>query len=262
MLPIILHVPHSSIVIPSAIRDSFLLSPAELQLELLRMTDAYTDELFECGRSGEVTVRYPVSRLVVDPERFERDQEEPMSRIGMGVIYERTSGGQVLRRTPSNEDREALLAAYYRPHHEALTRAANSALAQHGTCLIVDCHSFPNEPLPYELDCNSERPDICIGTDDYHTPSDMRDSLVAAFIARGYRVALNRPFAGALVPSYFYRRDKNVESVMVELNRALYMDERTGARSNHFAQVQENVAQIIKWLGKEWSAERGKNGAP
>jgi len=38
------------------------------------MTDAYTDQLF--GIPHAVTVRYPVSRLVAEPERFADHTEE------------------------------------------------------------------------------------------------------------------------------------------------------------------------------------------
>ena len=78
---LVLHIPHSSTHIPASMRPTLLLSDAELQQELLRITDAYTDELFQC--EGAVTVRHPVSRLVLDPERFEEDSEEVMSRFGM-----------------------------------------------------------------------------------------------------------------------------------------------------------------------------------
>ena len=53
------------------------------------MTDHFTDELF-AGSSGTARVVYPVSRLVVDPERFVDDAQETMVSRGMGVIYTKT----------------------------------------------------------------------------------------------------------------------------------------------------------------------------
>jgi N-formylglutamate deformylase len=46
--------------------------------ELLHMTDGYVDELFALPAAEAVTVAYPVSRLVCDPERFEVDGESPI----------------------------------------------------------------------------------------------------------------------------------------------------------------------------------------
>ena len=40
-------------------------------------------------------------------------------------------------------------------------------------CLIIDGHSFPALPLPYELNQTAFRPDFCLGTDDFHTPEEL-----------------------------------------------------------------------------------------
>ena len=121
--------------------------------------------------------------------------------------------------------------------HQALTDAVSVALLQCGRCLIIDCHSFPAQPLPYELNQDPARPDICIGTDTFHSPPAIVESLVAVFTKARYSVALNRPFAGSLVPLMFYERDHNVHSVMIEINRALYMDEPSGNKTNRFQEI-------------------------
>ena len=52
-----------------------------LSLELLRMTDAYTDELFALPERLAYRIVFPVSRLVVDPERLaDDDQKYPWLR--------------------------------------------------------------------------------------------------------------------------------------------------------------------------------------
>lgn len=62
--------------------------------------------------------------------------------------------------------------------------------------------------------------------------------LTDRFTDRGFRVGVNRPFAGALVPNAYYGLDPRVQSVMIEVRRDLYMDERTGERLPGFADVQ------------------------
>ena len=84
---LILHVPHASTAVPPDVRRRLLLDDAQLAEELRLMTDSYVDEPFALPADSAVTITYPVSRLVCDPERFEDDAREPMSRIGMGVIY-------------------------------------------------------------------------------------------------------------------------------------------------------------------------------
>lgn len=75
-----------------------------------------------------------------------------MSSRGMGAIYTRTAYMQKLREEPSSDEMEKLLSRYFRPYHEALREEVEGMLGLFDRCLIIDCHSFPSKPLPYELD--------------------------------------------------------------------------------------------------------------
>ncbi len=121
----------------------------------------------------------------------------------------------------------------------------DEALARAGHALVVDCHSFASVPLPYELDQSSERPDICLGTDAFHTPPGLADVARDAFADQGFSVAFDRPFAGALVPAAHYRRDSRVLAIMVEVNRRLYMDESTGVRLAGFDRLRYRVCHAV-----------------
>ena len=230
---IILHIPHASTVLPSEVE--FLLGQEALAYEVDAMTDHHTDRLFNLP--GAHRCVFPVSRLVVDPERF---IDDPMESVGMGVVYMRTAEGEALRDI-SDMDRSALIDTYYHPHHKKLTRIVDSCLEQHDQCLIIDCHSFPAQPLPYESDRN--RPDICIGTDTYHTSTELKDYLSATFKALGYDVAIDSPFSGTIVPLKHYHKDQRVESVMIEVNRSLY------ASPSGFKRVQSDLSHAISQAG-------------
>jgi N-formylglutamate amidohydrolase len=244
----VLHIPHASLVVPSDVAANFLLTPEQVEHELLVMTDRYTDELFALPSNIATTAAFPVSRIVVDPERFTEDADETMARKGMGVIYERTASGQPLRRRPSAPERRGLLTRFYEPHRAALTTAVKAALDAHGACLVLDGHSFPARALPYEDDQSSDRPDICIGTDTTHTPDWLREFAVRTFEELGWSVAVDRPFAGALVPMRFYGKERRVRALMVEVNRGLYMDERSGAKRPGFDEVRERIAGSVRTI--------------
>jgi len=250
---VLFHVPHDATLIPPAVRGQFPLSDAELDRELLTMTDHHSLDLL-AGTSvpPAQVVRAPVSRLVVDPERFEDDAREVMTRFGMGVVYERTSQGLPLRRPLRPGEREALLEAYYRPHHRRLTEAVDLALARHGRALVLDAHSFPAAPLPCEQDPNPDRPQVCLGTDPYHTPAPLRLAMTAAFRRFGYDVRIDAPFAGALVPAAHYRQEPRVAALMVEVNRSLYMDEATGARHDRFSRVAASLQDALRAGLEAW----------
>lgn len=242
----VLHVPHSARSVPPDVCASLLLSDAELERELLLMTDAYTDEIFHLGGDVAESVRFPWSRLVVDPERFVDDEQEPMTARGMGVVYTRTSHGAVLRDSPTPAERSALVKRFYEPHHDRLAAAVDAALQHHGSCLVVDCHSFASHPLPCDLDQDPDRPEVCLGTDPSHTPGWLVDLAGDRFRLADLDVAVDRPFSGALVPGRFYRTDTRVLALMVELNRGLYMDEASGARLAHFGAVAGKVQRVLR----------------
>jgi len=176
----VLHIPHSSADVPATVRPQFLLDDEDLRRELLLMADWFTDELFALPPDVATTVRFPVSRLVLDPERFLDPSEETMERVGMGAVYTKTSHGAPLRdEAVAARERADLVARYHAPHHLALERAVTAALSAHGRCLILDCHSFPSRPLPYEeaaavhtADPGAfrHRPAVCIGTDSTRAP--------------------------------------------------------------------------------------------
>lgn len=239
---VVLHVPHDSVDVPPEVRNQISLDDDQLADELRRMTDHMTLELFAHPTQSVAVVRAPVSRLVVDVERFGDDLQEPMADRGMGTIYSVTSSLSQLRRQLSATERNSLMQAYYHPHHANLEAAVSAAIEIYGRCLVIDCHSFPSVALPYELaDAASTRPHICIGTDDFHTSSELAQAFVAAFQAEGWSVSLNEPFSGALVPSSRYRQDHKVSAVMVEVNRRLYLCENNGTPLPTFAAIAQRV---------------------
>ena len=226
--PIVGHVPHAGTLIPARARAMIRLDDTALADELLRMTDRHTDGLYAWIRAlgGSMLVNR-VSRLVVDPERFPDDDAEPMAGVGQGAVYTRTSLGAPLRDENPSE-RARLMDRWYAPYHAALTGLVEASLAAFGRCLVIDGHSFASVPLPGEPDQDPRRPDVCLGTDPIHTPRQLVAALRERLEAEGYRVAVDRPFAGALVPLRWYGADARVTAVMLEVRRGTYMDEATG----------------------------------
>lgn len=250
MITTVLHIPHSSTLVPDEYRHLFMLSDEQLQRELLRMTDSYTDELFKTDAKQIIA---PVSRLVCDMERFRDDKNESMAKRGMGVCYQSTSDLTPMK-TVTDAHREEILARYYDPHHQLLEKTVRNALARGDRCLVLDCHSFASSPLPYEPNQEKSRPDICLGTDPFHTPSNLTDALRAAFEVLGYRVQENDPYAGTLIPMFAWQTDKRVMGVMIEINRSLYMNESTGEKMADFSRLQAELHSIISYAEKIASA--------
>ena len=242
------HIPHSSRDIPDEYLKHFHVSREDLGDELLKMTDHFTDELFDFPDLGWQAIRFPVSRLLVDPERFPADEDEVMSKVGMGCIYVQTHDGRALKNATTI--RKELLQRYYEPHHKTFSEIVDQQLEDHSKVLIIDCHSFPRYPLPYELDQEVERSEVCIGTDEFHTPKKFKNALVDSFEKQGFSVSVNRPFSGSIVPMKFYQHDKRVMTVMIEIRRDLYMDETSGEKIVGFDAVKSKIGNVISNLAR------------
>ena len=181
----------------------------------------------------------------MDVERFEDDVKEIMAQFGMGVLYEKSDNGEHIR-TISPTLRSEIISTYYKPHHINLADAVNKQLAQHGKALIIDCHSFPNQPLKRDLNQNTNRPDFNIGTDAFHTPKSLVDASVAFFERAGYSLGIDWPYAGTIVPMEHYQKNAKVSSIMLEINRSLYLNDSTNQKSENYQEIKKVVQDYIR----------------
>jgi N-formylglutamate amidohydrolase len=216
-------------VIPTDERVGLAIDDAELHRQQHAIVDHRTDELFAPLNPSITTLIAPVSRLVVDVERFRADIDEPASKHGMGAVYTHGINHVPLRPKLSTAERERLLKAWYDPHHAKLNREVERQCTTGShTCILIDAHSYPLSALPTELTTASRRPQICIGTDQDWSRG-ITDVIVAHFEAAGYDVALDTPYAGSLVPSIVSTSSPNplyqgFRTVMIEVRRDVYLD--------------------------------------
>ena len=245
MKKLVLHIPHSSIHIPS--KEGYLVSPEILEAEILKITDWYTDELF--GNKTDISIIAPFSRIFCDTERFSDDNQEVMAKFRMGVLYETLDSGKPMRKVTS-ELRSYLLNNYYHPHHNRLNEAVNNQVKQLGTAIVVDCHSFPSTLLNRALLKDENMPDYNIGTDGFHTNQKLIDFSKDYFESLGYSLGIDTPYTGALVPMEHYKKNKKVQAIMLEINRKLYLNEPSNKKSNNFEKTKKVVHEYLDGLRK------------
>jgi N-formylglutamate deformylase len=234
----ILHIPHAS---TNTLNYTF---DCDVRTELELLTDHNTGELFQYNNASRLV--FPVSRLISDVKRFEDDQQETMAKVGMGVCYEKTTAGDSLRQVTAAK-RQEILETYYRPHHERLTAMVDDELALNQHALIIDCHSYPNEHLPCDQFATIFRPDICIGTDGFHTPPALANFTYYFFQDRGYTVAYNLPYRGCMVSAAHYGKNERVYSVMLKVNRNVYkgsLEPIKGIISEWMCQISKKAAAL------------------
>ena len=242
--PVVIHVPHSSRLIPPEVRADLLLTDKELEAELDEATDTATDEIAIAAlahvRLRPTIVINHLSRLVIDPERF--PDGDPAEAFGRGAVHTRTCSGAPLR-AELYPRRAELIDAYFRPYADAVTTAVEDRLEVCGRAIIIDLHSYPEKPSAFE-DSAAPRPPLCIGTDPAHTLGWLTAAARGAFTSLG-EISENTPYRGTYVPLRYYGTDDRVSSVMIEVRRDTYL---TDPRTPHYertAQLGRNLAVLI-----------------
>lgn len=233
----VLHIPHSGLELPSEYLGKEILVPGEvLRLNAAKEADLYIDQLFQSNNI--VTLQPAFSRNVCDVERFRQDEDEPESVRGRGLFYTHFENGLQFREY-SVSLRQKVLAELYDPHHTLFTRAVEQKIQDLNTCLIVDCHSFSDAP---------GYPDFCIGIDHFHTPVELANRLQCFITQLGYSVQFDFPYAGSIVPISHYQKERRVKSVMIEVNKRLYMDEASFAKNENFDTIHTLCKEMLQLL--------------
>src|SRR3979490_3400091 len=257
--PIIFNSPHSGSVYPPA-----FLYPARIGLASLRRSeDSFMDELI-AGLSDRgfpiVRVNFPRSYIDVNREPYELDPRMFLGRLpsfantrsmrgagGLGTIPRVVGDGQEIYRERLAVDPALLrIEARSKPHHRALRRPINKPHHAFGTVVVVDCHSMPSIGVSRD---EPRRPDVVIG-DRYGTScASLLPDMVEQTMSRlGYSVGRNKPYAGGFITEHYGNPASGLHAIQLELNRAIYMDERRRERSARFAQVVADFAALADAL--------------
>ena len=220
---IVLNIPHAGIKGLGHIRCD---NKVNLISEVRRWTDWYTDLVFipekKMDRVKHIMAEY--SRYVVDVERLLND---PLAEEGEGIIYTKYDGQH---RYVDEEERTKLMAYYY-DYQDRL----KSMLSEHS--LLIDCHSFPSDLSDV---------DICIGyNEDWSKPTDfVIDLVVESFKQQGYKVGINTPFSNSIAPETGY----TYNSIMIELNKRVYLNEQTLDFNDNAPKLREQLASLYSLL--------------
>lgn len=121
-------------------------------------------------------------------------------------------------------------------------------MQQYGKSLIVDCHSFSDIPFQRDLNQQPNRPHINIGTDSFHTPKHLVDFTVDFFERHKLTVGINWPYSGTMVPLKYYQKDNRVNSIMIEVNRKLYLKSGSNVKLGDFNFIKGILYKYIRCI--------------
>ncbi len=260
-VPLVLDSPHSGAIYPDSF-DTTVPMPV-----LRRAEDMYVDDLFGDGpKLGAPLVSALFPRSFIDPNRAERDLDRDLlsepwpdpvaptekARLGHGLIWRVCPPDFPMysRRLSIYEVRQRI-AEYWHPYHAALQRCMDETQQRFGMAWHINCHSMPSSSLPKDSEFgNMRRADFVLGDRDGTTcERDFLNIVGTTLKSFGYRVRINDPYKGVEIVRRHGRPDAGRNSLQIEINRALYMNEETFERTAYYPTLKSHLTKMIEIVG-------------
>ena len=257
-VPLVLDSPHSGIDYP----DDF--QPAVAQELLRQAEDTFVDELYSSGpSSGATLITAAFPRSYIDPTRSLLDIDASLmdapwpgpsipsrkTQLGCGLIWRLLDSGEpIYSRKLSVEEVKHRIVRYHQPYQRAVKDALDEAFEHFGAVWHINCHSMSatSASLSEEGKAGKPRADFVLGDRDGTTCEARFTSFVAETLAAmGYSVKINDPYKGVELVRAFSDPAAGRHSLQVEVNRRLYLDERTRLKNPGFAKLQSDIAALV-----------------
>ena len=271
-LPLFVSVPHSGWQIPT---EAYWLKKLPHSL-LMCDVDAYVDELYlpVLKKLHIPSIVFKWNRYSIDANRFQTDissktverAEELLKTIyknrkfrqknPSSIHWHKTTKGQLLiKKAIPQKTHKLLIRKYFVPFHEQI-RKNFEVLKKSGyrTVYLIDLHSMPSKGLAFHKDKACFREDIVIGNNKGKSCSKKLTNLVVkSYKEAGFKVSLNWPYKGGAITYAYGQPHKGQEALQIELNRKLYMDEKTKKKNRNYKIIQikldlafQKIAEGIK----------------
>jgi N-formylglutamate amidohydrolase len=203
-----------------------------------------------------LAANFPRAYLDVNREPWELDPRmffEPVppfanirsARVagGLGTVPKLVGEGLDIYagRLPLNEA-VARIEAVYKPYHDALKQLLTRTHTRFGYGVLIDCHSMP---ASVRVGDAGMRPDFIVG-DRFGASAapGLTETAIGLLTSMGYTVAHNKPYAGGFITEHYGRPARRLHALQIEVNRGLYMNERTLQKSSGFDALADDLARF------------------
>jgi len=268
--PLVLDSPHSGTEYP----DDF---GCAVPVDLLRQAeDSYVDELYSAGPDLGATLiaaRFP--RSYIDPNRSVLDIDASLlaapwpgpavpsakTAKGIGLIWRVLDSGEAIyARKLAIDEVKRRIVQYHQPYQRAVKDAMDRAHEHFGGVWHLNLHSMPAvSGTISEEGPGKPRADFVLGDRDGTTCDAEFTALVTDTLrSLGYEVKVNDPYKGVELVRAFSDPKAGRNSLQIEVNRRLYMDERTRERTAGFQDLQRDLGRLLEAVAK-YATQRGSH---
>ena len=162
------------------------------------------------------------------------------------------TGEDIYNRKLSVAEVQNRIATCYSPYHKTVRDTINHVHKHYGAVWHINCHSMPAvSGLVAEEGPGKARAEFVLGDRDGTTCAPEFTAFVALTLRGfGYEVKVNDPYKGVELVRAYSDPAEHKHSLQIEVNRKLYMDEKTREVNEHFEVLQKNMARLIAAIGK------------
>ena len=227
--------------------------------------DTHVAELYAMAPEfGATLIEALFPRAYIDPNRALSDMDaallsEPWpgrlspsrkTEQGIGLVWRLAHNGVPMYARPLTvAEVERRIVQCYEPYHSAVAAALDERHRQFGAVWHLNCHSMPAVGDAMSDDPGRSRADFVLGDRDGSSCEPGLTAFVASTLsAMGYDVAINDPYKGVELVRRHGRPADGRHSLQIEINRRLYMDERTLVRTAGFTMLQANLSRMLAKL--------------
>lgn len=260
--------PHSGTTYPDDFRYSVALA------DLRKCEDTLVDALWaDAPKVGGTLIHAHFPRSYIDTNRACTDIEVAMLSdpwpgevqasercltLGNGLVFSKTTTlAEIYDRKLAPSEIQRRVDSCWKPYRSALSEALRDTRTAFGRAWHLNLHSMPSNA--YErLGRVSTTPlaDVVLG--DLHgrscSPAFTR-CVTEAFQALGYQVSINDPYAGQDLIREHGQPGTGCESLQIEINRKLYLDEETREPNARYSQTREDVSHVLRVVAAFIQAE-------
>jgi N-formylglutamate deformylase len=254
--PVVYDSPHSGIDYPADF--AYAVDFATLR----QAEDTDVDDLYAAAPAAGATLicaTFPRSyidanRALVDmdPLLLESPWPGPMAdsdkvKQGIGLVWRLLdSGDAIYQRHLTAAEVMRRITQFHQPYQRAVKDALDAAHTQFGAVWHINCHSMNAVGGANSADAGQPRADFVLGDRDGTTAGREFTWLVQAFLrGAGYDVKVNDPYKGVELVRAFSDPGEHRHSLQIEVNRRLYMDEKTRERSRNYATVKADITRLV-----------------
>ncbi len=132
------------------------------------------------------------------------------------------------------------------PYHRVLEEACDRVHRKFGTVWHLNCHSMPSQRSGRK---GGHCADFVLGDRDGTTCApEFTDFVAGVLRGRGYTVRINEIYKGVEIVKRQGRPRANRHSLQIEVDRALYMDQKTLEKTRGFGRLRTDITFLIEAL--------------